>query len=172
MNVSQLLKEPMGSVRNYEFKESVDVTGNGTGSTFQGKLRLMRTNRSILVEGTLHAELEVTCSRCLNSFCCPLTLHIEEEYFPTVDIESGASLPVPDDTASFTIDEFHILDLTEAISHYALMNIPMKPICREDCAGLCPHCGVNLNRERCQCLSDRVDPRWSVLAELTNERKG
>ena len=172
MNVSQLLKEPVGSVRNYEFKESVDVTGNDTGSIFQGELRLMRTNRSILVEGILHTELEVTCSRCLNSFCCPLTLHIEEEYFPTIDIDSGASLPVPDDPASFTIDEFHILDLTEAIRQYALMNIPMKPICREDCAGLCPYCGVNLNRERCQCSSDRIDPRWSVLAELTNERKG
>jgi len=136
LNVSQLLKDSIGSIRNYEESETVDITGGG--SMVEGKVRLTRTDRGILVKGTLHTEVEVTCSRCLSLFSCPLALNIEEEYFPTTDVVSGATLPLPEEPGGFTIDEHHILDLTEAIRQYALLATPMKPLCGEDCAGLCP----------------------------------
>ena len=94
INVSQQLKAPVGSTRDYEVSEVVDIAGSG--SLVQGELRLMRTDRGILAKGTLHTEIEATCSRCLSSFGCPLVLNIEEEYFPTVDVVSGAWLAVPD----------------------------------------------------------------------------
>ena len=168
INVSQQLKAPVGSIRNYEVSEVVDIAGGG--SLVQGDLRLMRTDRSILAKGTLHTEVEVTCSRCLSLFSCPLTLNIEEEYFPTVDVVSGAFLPVPDEPGCFTIDEHHTLDLTEAICQYALLAIPMKPLCGEDCAGLCPNCGHNLNHGPCDCPPQGMDPRWSELSKLLNTR--
>ncbi len=172
MNVSQLLKEPIGSVRNYELNEIVDVAGDGTGIMVQGQVRLMRIDRGILVRGTLRTQVELTCSRCLSPFSSPLTFYIEEEYVPTVDVVSGASLAVPDEPGGFTIDEYHVLDLTEAVRQYVLMASPMKPLCREDCTGLCPHCGRNLNQGQCNCLSQPVDPRWSELTKLLNDRKG
>jgi len=95
-----------------------------------------------------------------------LTLNIEDEYFPTTDVVSGASLPLPGEPGCFTIDEHHILDLTEAIRQYALLAVPMKPLCRGDCAGLCPNCGHNLNQGPCDCLPQKVDPRWSELNKL------
>ena len=170
INVSQLLKEPIGSVRNHEVNEFVDV-GGGAGMV-GGEVRLVRTDQGILAKGTLHTEVEATCSRCLSLFSCPLVLNIEEEYFPTTDIVSGARLSVPGEPGFFTIDEYHVLDLTEAVRQYALLAIPMKPLCREDCAGLCPHCGHNLNLGPCQCLSQGADPRWFQLSKLVNERKG
>ena len=136
INVSQLLKEAIGSVRNYEVSETVDITGDGTGSMVKGEVRLMHTNRGILVKGTLHTAVEVACSRCLSLFSCPLVLNIEEEYFPVLDVFSGARLTLSGEPGCFTIDEHHILDLAEAARQYALMAIPMKPLCREDCAGL------------------------------------
>jgi len=172
MNVSQLLKELIGSVRHYKVNEVVDVAGDGNGHLVQGEVRLTRTDRSILVKGALHTEVEVTCSRCLSPFSCPLTFQIEEEYFPTVDVVSGASLTVPDEPGCFTIDEQHILDLSEAIRQYALIAIPMKPLCRGDCAGLCSQCGSNLNQGQCDCPSQPVDPRWLELTKLANEPKG
>jgi len=168
INVSQQLKAPVGSIRDYEVSEVVDIAGGG--SLVQGDLRLMRTDRSILAKGTLHTEVEVTCSRCLSLFSCPLTLNIEEEYFPMVDVVSGAFLPVPDEPGCFTIDEHHTLDLTEAICQYALLAIPMKPLCGEDCAGLCPNCGHNLNHGPCDCPPQGMDPRWSELSKLLNTR--
>jgi len=165
INVSQQLKASIGSIRNYEVSEIIDIAGDGGGSLVQGEVSLMRTDRGILAKGTLHTEVEVTCSRCLSLFSCPLALNIEEEYFPTTDVVSGAWLPLPDEPGCFTIDEHHVLDLTEAICQYALLVIPMKPLCREDCAGLCPNCGHNLNHGACDCPPQATDPRWSELSK-------
>ena len=103
ISVSQLLKAPIGSIRNYKMNEIVDIAGDGNGSTVQGEIKLMRTDRGILAKAILRTEVEVTCSRCLSSFGCPLTLNFEEEYFPTVDVVGGAPLPLPDEPSCFTI---------------------------------------------------------------------
>ncbi len=164
INVSQQLKSAVGSIRNYSVDDMVNIIDSNR--LVQGEVGLMRTDRSILVKSTLHTDVELPCSRCLSSFSCPLTLNIEEEYFPTTDVVTGASLPLPDEPGYFTIDEHNILDLTEAIRQYALLTIPMKPLCREDCAGLCPTCGCNLNQAICNCPSKPVDTRWSELSKL------
>ena len=177
INVSQQLKTTIGSTRNYTVSDIVDIADGN--SLVQGEIRLMRTDRGILTKATLHTEIERTCSRCLSLFSCPLTLDIEEEYFPTTDVVTGASLPLPDEPGSFIIDENNILDLTEAIRQYALLAIPMKPLCHDDCAGLCPTCGCNINQTPCNCPSKPADPRWAELSKLVladseapvNERK-
>lgn len=169
INVSQLLKSPIGATRDYEVREVVGIAGGE--SMVEGKVSLVRTDRGILARAELHTEVEVTCSRCLSLFNCPLTLNIEEEYFPTIDVVSGISLSLPEEPECFTIDEHHVLDLTEAIRQYVLLAIPMKPLCREDCAGLCPSCGNNLNQGPCGCLPQEVNPSWSKLNRLTL-RKG
>ncbi|MFC1862134.1 DUF177 domain-containing protein [Chloroflexota bacterium] len=167
INVSQLLKEPIGSIRDYRVSEVTDIADGS--SLIQGEVRLMRSDRGILVKGILRTEIELICSRCLSLFGCPLTLDIEEEYFPTTDIVTGASLPVPDEPDRFTIDEDNILNLTEAVRQYAVLAIPMKPLCREHCAGLCPTCGCNLNQAPCNCPTQTADPRWSTLSKLLSQ---
>jgi uncharacterized protein len=170
INVAQLLREPIGSVRDYEIEKVMDITGDGVSRPVKGHVRLMRTNRSLLVKGTINTVVELTCSRCLGQFECPLKLNIEEEYYPTTDVNTGAPLPVPDEPGSFTIDENHILDLTEAVRQYALLAIPMKPLCKEDCAGLCPICGKNLNQGPCGCPPPERDLRWAELSRLKKEK--
>lgn len=165
INVSQLFKEPIGSTRQHEIVETIDIDGGSC--EIQGKIKLVRTDRGILVKGTLQTVIEVTCGRCLSFFNCPLALNIEEEYFPTTDIVSGAALPLPEEAGYFTIDELYVLDLTEAIHQYIMLATPMKPLCREDCAGICPTCGHNLNQGPCGCLSQEADLRWSELNKLT-----
>ena len=160
-NVSQLLKSSIGTTRTYEIDERVNIGEDNP--IVRGEVTLLRTNRGILVTGKLETELAVTCSRCLEQFHEPATLQIEEEFFPTIDILTGAAVTVPeDDPDAFTIDQNNILDLTEAIRQYALMAVPMKPLCRPDCKGLCPTCGKNLNVEGCGCPPP-VDPRWAKL---------
>jgi uncharacterized protein len=166
INVSQLLREPIGSTRDYQVNEVADIAGDGKGCLVQGESHLLRTQRSILAKCALRTEVELTCSRCLSLFRYPLTLNFEEEYLPTLDVVSGAPLPLPEDGGTFTIDEHHILDLTEAIRQYTLLAIPMKPLCHKDCAGLCPSCGKNLNQGPCDCPTPGIDPRWSELTKL------
>ena len=128
----------------------------------------MRTDRGILAKGIMHTEVEATCSRCLSLFSSPLVLTIEEEYFPVTDVVSGSSLALPDEPGCFTIDEHHVLDLAEAVRQYALLAIPMKTLCRQDCAGLCPTCGQNLNEGPCHCLPPGAESRRAGLSKLAS----
>jgi uncharacterized protein len=164
INVSQLLKGAIGSVRNYDVDET--VAAEGCDYAVKGIVTLMRTDHGILVKGKLVTMTGLTCSRCLNAFECPLTLEIEEVYFPKIDVTSGSPVDGPDDPGAFTIDERNILDLTDSIRQYALLAVPMKPLCRPDCAGLCPTCGVNMNQTKCDCAPQPGDPRWAVLRDL------
>lgn len=166
VNVSQLLREAIGATRDYQINEVADITGDGKENTVQGECHLLRTQRSILVKCTLNTEMELSCSRCLGQFPQPLIINFEEEYVPTVDVVSGASLPRPEEASTFTIDEHHVLDLTEAIRQYAVMAIPMKPLCDSACSGLCPVCGQDLNQGSCTCPEQDIDPRWSELNKL------
>ena len=166
MNVSQLLRDPIGSTRDFDIDEVIDIAGDGQSHKVHGECHLLRTQRSILVKCLLDTEVELTCNRCLGSFLQPLKVKFEEEFFPTLDVLSGASLPGPEESSAFTIDEHHTLDLTDAVRQYALLAIPMKALCKQDCAGLCPTCGKNLNEGRCDCPPQNTDPRWSKLAEL------
>jgi len=162
-NVSQLLQEPIGATREYTVDEEASIAGRQ--SPVRGEITLTRTDRGVLVQGRLKSEIRLTCSRCLAQSLLPINFDIAEEYFPTKDIQSGAAMPVPEGPGSFTIDEHHVIDLTEAIRQYAEMKIPMKPLCRDSCAGICPSCGRNLNDSTCDCRQQENDPRWAVLLE-------
>lgn len=157
INVAQLLKEPIGATRRIDID---DVVGGGEEAIqVWGELEFIRTNRSILVEGVLDARSKATCSRCLSLFDCQLSFHVEEEYFPTVDVVSGVYLPLPEEPGAFTIDASHILDLSEAVRQHTLLTMPLKPLCQPDCAGLCPSCGHNLNEGKCSCPPAGHAPR-------------
>jgi uncharacterized protein len=171
INVSQQLKSPIGTVREYEVDDLTDILGIGVKTRVNGTVKLTRTNRGILVQGTLYGKVPVECSRCLKVYDYPLIINIEEEYFPVIDVNSGISLEIPDEPGSFTIDEHHILDLSEAIRQNALLAIPMKPLCREDCAGICQRCGKDLNQGQCDCEKAEIDPRWAKLVDLSTAGK-
>jgi uncharacterized protein len=166
INVSQLLKEPIGSSRKYKIDETIDIAGDGHESPVSGDVSLLRTQRGVLVRGKMQTRLELTCSRCLVKFDSPLKISFEEEYIQTIDVSSGLPLPPSGEPGSFIIDEHHVIDLSEAIRQYTLLAVPMKPLCRRDCAGLCPTCGRNLNLGDCGCPVQTVDPRWSKLMDL------
>lgn len=172
VNVSQQLKDGVGATRKYEVDDVVDITGEGCESPVKGAVTLTRTDRGVLLKGRLVTEIELHCSRCLEPFRCPLTLELEEEYSPTVDIANGLPLPPPEESGAFTIDEHHTLDLTEAVRQYVLMAVPMKPLCREACRGLCLECGANLNLGECSCREKETDPRWTKLLELAKGKVG
>ncbi|MFC1930004.1 DUF177 domain-containing protein [Chloroflexota bacterium] len=170
INVSQLLKAPVGTTREYDMDSTVDIADDGNGCLVQGKIKLIRTQRGILVRAALSTGVALTCGRCLSLFRCPLSLDFEEEYVPIVDVVTGTPLPLPKERSTFTIDEHHVLDLTEATRQYSVLVIPMKPLCREECVGLCPSCGHNLNQGPCDCPSPEIDPRWTKFAEFKKQR--
>jgi uncharacterized protein len=165
-NVSQQMKAPIGTEREYDLDDFVDILGFGVGNKVNGQVKLTRTNQGLLVKGTINSKVPVECSRCLKVFDQPLTIELEEEYFPTIDVNNGSTVDIPDDPSNLFIDEHHILDLREAIRQNALLVIPMKPLCKPDCAGICSQCGKDLNTRQCKCNTKEIDPRWSKLVDL------
>jgi uncharacterized metal-binding protein YceD (DUF177 family) len=78
-------------------------------------------------------------------------------------------LPPPDDPDAFLIDEHHHLDLTEAVRQALVVEQPMAPLCRPDCAGLCPECGADLNAGPHSCAAEPEDSRWAALRALATD---
>ncbi|MDP2718498.1 MAG: DUF177 domain-containing protein [Dehalococcoidia bacterium] len=164
INVAQLLKEPIGTARNFELEDVVLVEGEE--APVYGQVTLVRLKIGILATGSVSASLCQVCSRCLMDFNYSLTIKFEEEFSPVIDVNTGLALEVPEDKSVFTINENHIMDLEELIRQYILLDLPMKPLCREDCPGFCFKCGVNLKDEECSCEKENTDERWTDLLEL------
>ncbi len=133
IKVSQLLREPIGTERDYNINDSLNIMENGSSSVVCGNFRLTRTNRSILVKGEFSTTIGIDCARCLKSFSYPVKTAFEEEYLPLNYADDDLS---PQEGGAFIIDDNYTIDLAEAIRQYALMALPMKPLCSEDCKGL------------------------------------
>ena len=117
-NVAQLLKDPIRSTRNHRVNEDVN-TDDGSSETVKGHLSLMRTDKGIRTNARLELEVWAVCGCCLKRFRLPVSMKIEEEYLPTVNISTGKSLRVTEGAEGwFIIDYRHILKLDEAIHHH------------------------------------------------------
>jgi len=165
-NVSQLLKEPTGFTRAFTVDEIIPLQESGNDSRIFGDVRMLRTDKGIWVEAKLSSDINCSCSRCLVDFDQPIKIDMQEEFLPRVDVDTGARLNNPSEyDEDFYIRENHILDLTDAAIQYLEMTTPMKPVCTEQCKGICLTCGVDLNEQACRCQVDRLDPRWGSLAD-------
>ena len=116
--------------------------------------------------GRVKSTLELTCGRCLDPFARPVDLEFDLRYQPhTPDGGEGEREIKEDDltTAYYENDE---IDLGQLMLEQFYLSLPMKPLCRDDCQGLCPVCGKNRNREMCACQQQWEDPRLAALRAL------
>jgi uncharacterized protein len=170
-NLAQLLKQTVGVSREYELSESlagIDPSLDPV-APLRAKIKLMRTKNGVLMSLTGQTTLRVACSRCLEPALEPVTLDINEEFLQTVDVITGTPLGAPKDDPALLIDAHHDLHLTDLLREYLLVAQPMHPLCREDCKGLCPHCGHNLNQGPCDCNEETGDERWAALKALLKD---
>jgi len=169
-NVAQLMKAPVGTSLVYDIdEEDVQLDSDlKVIGPLTGHVRLRRINQGLLVDGWVELALDLTCTRCLKEFEQPMHVDFAEQFNPTVDVLTGLPMPPIDEEEIFPIDEHHLVDLTEAIRQNVLLALPMVTLCREDCKGLCPQCGHDLNLGPCECQPE-VDTRMSVLAKLLQD---
>ena len=169
-NVAQLLREEIGGRRNYTFAEdALSLDDETTLRQLDGKVRFTRTVTGVLADVDARGVVEMPCIRCLNPSQQQVDLHFRDEFHSKVEVTTGAPLPKPDEEDPFYIDESHLLDLGEAIREYALLELPMQPLCRAGCKGLCPNCGADLNLGDCGCTLDEGDDRFSALRSLLTD---
>ncbi|MBI9085705.1 MAG: DUF177 domain-containing protein [Desulfobacterales bacterium] len=135
-------------------------------------LRIAPEKGLFLVQGRVEIESEISCCRCLAPFRQPLAEAFALTY--TVGLsEVDRFDPAKDAVVDLTVEDMGLalvrngrIDLLEVIQEAVVMALPMRPLCREDCKGLCPNCGADLNRDKCTCAGAPLDPRLAVLAKL------
>jgi uncharacterized protein len=168
-NVAQLLKSPAGASREYDLDEDiVDIDPSlEVVKPLIGSVSLLRTSEGILVTGHAQTEVRVPCGRCLTPTVTAVEFDLEEQFRPSIDLITGATVPMEEGEDPVTrIDGHHILDLTEVVRQNLLLSIPISSLCHPQCRGLCPGCGANLNEEACTCQREEGDLRLSALREL------
>lgn len=131
----------------------------------QAWLRLEKQGELVLARGEYRVGVRLQCSRCLKpgvaELAGPLELIFSPPQSPTAEeVQLGGDEM---DLVFFEGDE---LDLAQALRDEIGLNLPMAPLCRAECAGLCPVCGRDLNQEACGCRQEKTDPRWAKLAKL------
>jgi len=171
LNVLQELRHNLGAVTTYDVTEPSVRFEDSELKGVSGTLTLLRTDRGLLATLKLQASASERCARCLVEADCPVEMEFEEEFMAVVNPNTGARVRLSNDEETFRIGPDFVLDLREPIRQYGLMAEPAKPLCRPDCAGLCPTCGSNLNEGACGC-APVVDERLSVLAgiDVTDEK--
>jgi DUF177 domain-containing protein len=120
--------------------------------------------------GAVRTRLELPCSRCLEPFSWPVEAEFDLRYQPHSQNTGEGEREVEEDdltTAFYDNDE---IDLGQLMQEQFYLSLPMKPLCSDDCKGLCPTCGTNLNRGACDCSNQWEDPRFAALRSIQMER--
>lgn len=125
--------------------------------------------KDIRVQGRLSTSLEVPCARCLEPVVYDVDHPFELLYRPQGTDAGREELSVTDSEAEVGYYQGDGLQLEDLLREQVLLAVPLKLLCREDCKGLCPHCGKSLNQEPCSCNAPLEDPRWAALKEIRNK---
>jgi len=118
--------------------------------------------------GRVQTTLELSCGRCLE----PLTLQVDAEfdlrYHPRAENTGAgeAEREIEEDDLTTAFYDNEEIDLGHLMREQFNLSLPMKPLCRDECRGLCPACGTNLNRSTCDCKREWADPRLDALRKL------
>ena len=163
LDVSELLRRP-GSTRTLVFRCAVDglalpLARVKEGSELSFDLRVESLVDGIHVSGTVAGDLDEQCRRCLCAFDASIEIELESLFAGDGE---GDSYPVASD----------VIDLEVAVRDAVVLALPLNPLCREDCAGLCATCGADRNTGDCGHRNERDDVRWEALARLREKLEG
>ncbi len=131
-----------------------------------GTVRLAGTE--VFVNGHIKTRAAVECDRCLKQVELPVDAHFELEYVTGPTYESSAAAELTEDVMSVSVFDGDAIDVDEIVKEQILLAVPTRTLCRPDCKGICPNCGINKNTGDCACETKEVDPRWAALKNLTS----
>jgi uncharacterized protein len=124
---------------------------------------LEKSARQLFLNVKFETSGTFSCDRCLEDFTREVSGSYSIVYM--MDGRSAEGIEAEEEIQVLT-PQTNIVDLGEDVRQFLLLSLPSKTLCRENCAGLCPLCGVNKNRTSCACQVATVDPRWAVLKQI------
>ena len=174
VHVAQLLKAPVGTVRSDEFSESEPALQAELGlrGPIIGSVKLTRTSHGILADVRYRAEITQECGRCLGLAESVVENRFSQEFLPTTNINTGLPEDTPTDPDEPRIGADHVLELTETVRQDIVLEQPLQPHSRPNCAGQCEVCGANLNEVSCRHATEYEDAEQPLgrLGELLKSK--
>jgi uncharacterized protein len=172
--VRLLVEDIKSSPTRICFTEAVEglnrILEKGGGADFrvtrppQAEVTHWRSGVTLFFRGTIEGEVTGQCARCLEMYLFPFTRQFSAALTPPAVTEREKELsPEELEFSFYTGDE---IDVSALVQEQILLTLPSRPLCREDCKGLCAQCGTNLNLQPCECRPLRSDSRLSVLVTL------
>lgn len=134
-------------------------------ATVNGKIRL--AGNEVFVNGHVDTRAQVECDRCLKPIELPVSSDLELEYITGSEYESSAVAELTEAEMSVSVFDGDAIDVDEIVKEQILLAVPTRMLCREDCKGICPQCGIDKNTGECNCETKEIDPRWAALKDLT-----
>ncbi|MGI5213635.1 YceD family protein [Plantactinospora sp. CA-290183] len=144
----------------------VELIGVPEGADLSLDLRLESVSEGVLVSGTVTGPIEGECGRCLRPITDSLVVTIQELYA----YERSTTDETTDEDEVGRI-QGDLIDLEPVLRDAVVLALPTNPVCREDCPGLCPECGVHWDELPADHSHQQVDPRWAGLSQLTREEE-
>lgn len=156
-----------------ESKEHFSIDGCTLTEDIKIQGRLEKIGPEILCQGRVQTGLHVTCARCLKDFNFTVNGKLKAHFIPRVE---DNNLPDEIELTDLDVEQEYYdegqIDLSCPVRDLILLSLPQVALCREDCAGLCPECGANLNETNCGCEKEgSFDPRLAVLQQLKDKLK-
>lgn len=134
-----------------------------------GRIRLTNTGALLLVKGEISTTVRLECSRCIVDFELPVKTVIEEQFRLERTGDVILALPIDEEDVSAHLIQHNLLDMQELVRQHLTLMLPIQPLCRPDCQGLCPTCGENLNMRKCLCPPAEPQSPFAALAQLLEE---
>jgi uncharacterized protein len=129
-----------------------------------GKVKL--SGNEVFVSGHVDTRAQVECDRCLQPVEAPVSADFTLEYITGSEYESSEVAELTEAEMSVAVFDGEGLDVDEIVKEQILLAVPTRMLCREDCKGICPECGIDRNTGECSCGADNIDPRWAALKNL------
>ena len=129
-------------------------------------ITIRKSSKELFIKGKVKTCLELECSRCLENFLFYVNEQFEAYYIHKDQKSDKEEMELKKDDMDVSFFEGDSIDLTDVIREQILLTVPMTPVCKSSCRGLCSNCGQNLNQGKCACRSYSTDSRWSALSKL------
>ncbi len=134
--------------------------------------RASRKRDEVKVKGVIRGAIEVACDRCLKPVAGNLEVEFDAAFVPKEKAPSATdNVELQEEDLAVDFYEDEAVNVDELVREQILLALPTRQLCREECLGLCPTCGNDLNAAQCSCHQGEVDPRWAALADLKKNGK-
>jgi DUF177 domain-containing protein len=155
---------------NYDFEFEDDVKKLELDEVYKGKfhtkVNLSKFQDQIILDSNTEINAHLTCDRCAIEFDSVISSDYKMVYLLRNDDAGNES-----ENVTYISRDVDYINIRNDVRDYAMLSIPMKKLCKEDCKGLCPKCGKNLNESKCNCSTEQTEFRWQPLMELKNKLK-